>query len=104
MRAARITLTVDRVLAADPADRRRTVLAAAAAEVVPAGVMVVDHGESISYLLPGGWRVTVWLPAGTQDLITAFYEGRTCARPVTFALLVPEDTDLHGTGAAAVAA
>ena len=61
MRLAPVTLTVERVLAADPADRRRTALALAAAEVVPAGVTVVDHGDSLSYLR-GDFRVAVWHP------------------------------------------
>ena len=92
------------MLAADPQDVRRTALALAAAELAPPGVIIVDHGDAVAYLLGGGWWVTVRLPERTRDLIAAFYGGRTTVRPVTFGLLVPEAGDLHGAETTAVAA
>jgi hypothetical protein len=103
MRPVKVTLTVERLLAADPQNRRRTAVALAATELVPAGVIVVDHGDAVSYLL-GEWWVTVCLPVSTRDLIAGFYGGRATARPVTFELLVPEDADLAGTGTEEAAA
>lgn len=108
MKLAQITLTVERLLAADPQDRRRTAVALAAAELVPPGVIAVDHGDSVLYVFPGGRKVTVWHPEGTRDEIAAFYGGRTAVHPVTFALLVPTEADVEaartGLTEAAVAA
>ena len=103
MRLAQVTLTVERLLAADPQNVRRTAVALAAAELAPPGVITVDHGDAVAYLL-GNWWVTVRMPEHTRDLIAAFYGGRTTVHPVTFALLVPEARDLCGVETTAVAA
>jgi hypothetical protein len=104
MRLAEITLTVERVLAADPQDKRRTAVALAAAEVAPDGIdLIVDHGDSVGYRL-GDWWVSVRLPEEIRDRIAGFYAGRASVRPVTFSLLVPEDTDMPATEAEEAAA
>lgn len=99
MRVAQVTLTAERALAADPQDRRRTAVALAAAELVPAGVdLIVDHGESVTYVL-GGWPVNVRFPVPVRDRIAAFYGGRAAARPVTFGLMVPTEDDVEAAKA-----
>ena len=100
MKLAQVTLTVEDVLAADPADRRRTAVALAAAALAPAGIdLIVDHGDSVTYVFPGGWPVNVRFPVPIRDLIAAFYGERTTVRPVTFALMVPTEADVEAARA-----
>ena len=99
MKLAQVTLAVEDMLAADPADRRRTALALAAAALAPAGVIVVDHYDSVSYVFPGGRRLMVWHPVEVRDLIAAFYGGRDTVRPVTFGLMVPTEADVEAATA-----
>ena len=98
MRLWQVTLTVESLLAADPQDVRRTAVALAAAELAPDGVITVDHGAAVAYLI-GGWWITVRLPEHTRDLIAAFYAGRTAVHPVTFGLLVPTVADVEAARA-----
>lgn len=95
MRAAEIHLTVEHAVAADPSSTRRTAVALAVSEVTPEGVMVVDHGDAVSYKLPGGW-VTASLPQDIRELVASFYAGRETAEPVTFGLYVPEPAEVAG--------
>ena|SRR5450755_360519 len=99
MRTAQTTLTVEDALHANPRDRRRTAVALAAAALVPDGVISVDHGDSLSYVFPGGRRMTVWHPEDIRDRIAGFYAGRASARPVTFGLLVPTEADVEAARA-----
>ena len=99
MRLAQVTLTVVDAMRANPQNKRKTAVALAAAELVPDGVASVDHGDSLSYVFPGGRKMLVWHPEGIRDLIAAFYGGRTSVRPVTFGLLVPTEVDVEAARA-----
>jgi len=99
MRLAQVTLTVVDAMRANPQDKRRTAVALAAAELVPDGVTSVDHGDSLSYVFPGGRKMLVWHPEDIRDQIAGFYRGRASAHPVTFGLLVPTEVDVEAARA-----
>ena len=99
MRLAQVTLTVVDAMRANPQDKRKTAVALAAAELVPDGVTSVDHGDSLSYVFPGGRKMLVWHPEGIRDQIAGFYRGRASAHPVTFGLLVPTEVDVEAARA-----
>ena len=99
MRLAQVTLTVVDAMRANPQDKRKTAVALAAAELVPDGVTSVDHGDSLSYVFPGGRKMLVWHPEDIRDQIAGFYRGRASAHPVTFGLLVPTEVDVEAARA-----
>ena len=101
MRLAQVTLTVVDAMRANPQDKRKTAVALAAAELVPDGVTSVDHGDSLSYVFPGGRKMLVWHPEDIRDQIAGFYRGRASAHPVTFGLLVPTEADVEAARASA---
>jgi len=101
MRLAQVTLTVVDAMRANPQDKRKTAVALAAAELVPDGVTSVDHGDSLSYVFPGGRKMLVWHPEDIRDQIAGFYRGRASAHPVTFGLLVPTEVDVEAARASA---
>jgi len=96
-----VTLTVVDAMRANPQDKRKTAVALAAAELVPDGVTSVDHGDSLSYVFPGGRKMLVWHPEDIRDQIAGFYRGRASAHPVTFGLLVPTEVDVEAARASA---
>ena len=99
MRLAQVTLTVVDAMRANPQNKRKTAVALAAAELVPDGVTSVDHGDSLSYVFPGGRKMLVWHPEDIRDQIAGFYRGRASAHPVTFGLLVPTEVDVEAARA-----
>ena len=101
MRLAQVTLTVVDAMRANPQNKRKTAVALAAAELVPDGVTSVDHGDSLSYVFPGGRKMLVWHPEDIRDQIAGFYRGRASAHPVTFGLLVPTEVDVEAARASA---
>lgn len=68
MKAAQVTVKDQHYASAQPSDPRRTALALAVAEVVPAGVDVLTsrHDETVSYRLPNGRWITDHLAFADQ--------------------------------------
>jgi hypothetical protein len=86
VRAVRVCLTAEHVIAEDP-------VAAAVREVTPREVRkVLDYGDYLSYKLPSGHWVHADVPAVARNL-DAFYTGRDTAVPVVFVIEVPDEAE-----------
>lgn len=68
MKAAQVAVKAAHYANAQPSDPRRTALALAVAEVIPAGVDVLTsrHDETVSYRLPNGRWITDHLDFADQ--------------------------------------
>jgi hypothetical protein len=88
VKLTQITITPEHGDHGNPFDRRKTAAALAITEAAPEGVMVVDHGDGVSYMLPHGW-ITARYGDETRNLLDGLSRGDVRG-PVTFRLYVPE--------------